>query len=256
MKQPAFHLTDEELLQSADGELTTIAAQQVEAHLAECWTCRQRMREVEATIADFTRAHHDELDPRIPVGEGPRALLRAQLAAQAESQTDRWTWRLSWQAAAACAAVIVLSAAAVVMLGQRQTGRASIIFAPKPNLTPGAVVMLSREEVCSGEPANNRVVPVSVRSRVLEEYGIPKAEARAYEVDYLITPALGGSDDIHNLWPQSYSATIWNAHVKDVLEEHLRSLVCSGEMDLAAAQREISQDWIAAYKKHFHRDRP
>ena len=49
-------------------------------------------------------------------------------------------------------------------------------------------------------------------------------------MDYLITPALGGADDIHNLWPESSSATVWNAQVKDALEDHLRNLVCDGDL--------------------------
>lgn len=85
---------------------------------------------------------------------------------------------------------------------------------------------------------------------------MPDADPKAYEVDYLITPALGGADDIGNLWPQSYSATIWNAHVKDALEDRLHELVCRGDVDLTTAQREISRDWISAYKKYFHTDRP
>jgi hypothetical protein len=32
--------------------------------------------------------------------------------------------------------------------------------------------------------------------------------------------------------------------------------VCGGKLDLASAQNEISADWIAAYKKYFHTDRP
>jgi hypothetical protein len=63
---------------------------------------------------------------------------------------------------------------------------------------------------------------------------------KAYEVDYLVTPALGGSDDIHNLWPHSYSATAWNAEVKDALEDRLRGMVCDGSLDLTEAQREIA----------------
>ncbi|HZT37758.1 MAG TPA: hypothetical protein VFA28_07660 [Bryobacteraceae bacterium] len=85
---------------------------------------------------------------------------------------------------------------------------------------------------------------------------MPDADPRAYEVDYLITPALGGADDLGNLWPQSYSATQWNARVKDALEDRLHELVCSGSLDLATAQREIATDWIAAYKKYFHTDQP
>jgi len=67
---------------------------------------------------------------------------------------------------------------------------------------------------------------------------------------------LGGSDDIRNLWPQSYSSTVWNAHVKDALEDRLRAMVCAGSLDLEVAQRDLSQDWIAAYRKYFHTDHP
>jgi hypothetical protein len=40
------------------------------------------------------------------------------------------------------------------------------------------------------------------------------------------------------------------------LEDHLRNLVCDGQLDLATAQREIATNWIEAYKKYFHTDRP
>jgi hypothetical protein len=33
-------------------------------------------------------------------------------------------------------------------------------------------------------------------------------------------------------------------------------MVCAGKLDLSTAQREIATDWIAAYKKYFHTDRP
>jgi hypothetical protein len=52
------------------------------------------------------------------------------------------------------------------------------------------------------------------------------------------------------------SATIWNARVKDALEDRLHQLVCRGDIDLPTAQREISSDWIGAYKKYFHTDKP
>jgi hypothetical protein len=127
---------------------------------------------------------------------------------------------------------------------------------PDVSLTPGATILASRSQVCSGSTPNNRAVPASLQRKVFEEYGIPGAQAVAYEVDYLITPALGGADDIHNLWPQSYSETVWNARVKDALEDRLHDLVCQGQIDLATAQRDISVNWIAAYKKYFQTDRP
>jgi hypothetical protein len=45
-------------------------------------------------------------------------------------------------------------------------------------------------------------------------------------------------------------------HVKEALEEHLHQLVCAGKVDLGTAQKDISTDWIAAYKKYFHTDKP
>jgi len=109
--------------------------------------------------------------------------------------------------------------------------------------------------VCAGTNTKNKSVPVALRRKVFEEYGIV-GEPRTYEVDYLITPALGGADDIHNLWPHSYSATVWNARVKDALEDRLREMVCDGSLDLAEAQRDIATNWIAAYKKYFHTNEP
>ena len=99
-------------------------------------------------------------------------------------------------------------------------------------------------------------MPPAIRQRVFQAYGIAGAEPREYEVDYLVTPALGGADDIHNLWPQSYSSTVWNAEVKDAFEDRLREMVCDGTLDLAEAQQEIAGNWIAAYKKYFHTDHP
>lgn len=77
-----------------------------------------------------------------------------------------------------------------------------------------------------------------------------------YEIDYLIAPGLGGAEDIQNLWPEPYTSQTWNARVKDALEERLHELVCTGKLDLPTAQRDIATDWIAAYKKYFHTDRP
>jgi hypothetical protein len=128
---------------------------------------------------------------------------------------------------------------------------------PDPNLTPGASRTVQIGEVCSmaHEEVVAEVSP-SLRMQVLREYGIANARPKEYEIDYLIAPGLGGTEDIHNLWPEPYNSRTWNAHVKDSLEERLHQLVCAGELDLSTAQRDIATDWIAAYKKYFHTDRP
>ncbi len=194
----------------------------------------------------------------MPPAAGPRALLKAQLAEISREHASHLTWGQGLAILTAALLLIAIAAAVSFEIQRLRMPPAvhAAIYSPKPELTPGAVVLRSRSEVCSAEHAINGIVPVSVRRTVFHEYGIPDADARAYEVDYLISPALGGSDDIRNLWPQSYSSTLWNAHVKDALEDRLRAMVCTGSLDLQVAQRDLSQDWIAAYQKYFHTDLP
>ena len=99
------------------------------------------------------------------------------------------------------------------------------------------------------------MVPASLQQQVFELYGITNPRPDAYEIDYLITPDLGGAANLRNLWPQPYD-TAWNARVKDQLEERLHLMVCKGEIDLATAQHDLAADWIAAYEKYFHTNRP
>ena len=257
------HLSDQEVLLAVDGELTPHEAERVESHLGACWTCRVRKQEIETAIGEFVRFQRQSFDSRIPSSDGPRALLKAQLAQQAEAERAsqlRWprsvSWRLGWALLAAILAAATVTSLVFRSYLERQSTRAVAVTVPNPSLTPGATVRLSQKELCRETGANNKTVPVALQRRVFDEYGLHAAEPRAYEVDYLITPALGGADDIRNLWPQSSSAAVWNAQVKDALEAHLRNLVCAGDLDLATAQREIATNWIDAYKKYFHTDRP
>jgi hypothetical protein len=128
---------------------------------------------------------------------------------------------------------------------------------PNRSLTPGAIRQVSVGDVCV-MPHEEVVkeVPAALRQKVLQEYGIPNADAGNYEVDYLIAPGLGGTEDIRNLWPEPNTSQAWNSHVKDDLEERLHQLVCSGKLDLPTARREIATDWIGAYKKYFSTNKP
>jgi hypothetical protein len=192
---------------------------------------------------DFLEARRKELDPLIPAAEGPRAQLRARLT----RQPDRV---LLWLPVAGVLALTVF------LLFMREfpptSGDRAI---PSASLTPGETRPVRVSDICSVHPPEARTIPASVRQEVFERYGISPAKPDAYEIDYLITPELGGADSIDNLWPEPY-ASAWNAHVKDALEERLHGMVCSGQIDLATAQREIAADWIGAYKKYFHTNRP
>lgn len=242
-----------------DGELAPRDSSRVERHVEACWTCRARKLDLERAIADFVNLHQGGLAP-VPPAAGPRALLKAHLAELTQVRPSLWRFsslrRSAWLAAALACALAVFWFAASRWVPERRRPPVVAIVVPNPDLTPGAAVLVSRNEVCRASQPNNKEVPVALQRRVLEEYGLARAEARAYEVDYLITPALGGADDIHNIWPQPYTDAQWNARVKDALEERLRMMVCDGEVDLGTAQREIAGNWIEAYKKYFRTDRP
>jgi hypothetical protein len=251
------HLSDEDLLMAIDGELSDARAAKVASHVTACWSCRARRQEIEDAIGAYVRVHQRHLDPRIPSAAGPRALLKARLA-EMPAPPSRGLPPL-WLQVAAVAVIAILATVIAghwTMLRQAAVRQVAAVSIPDSSLTPGATILASRNQVCSGSTPNNRAVPASLQRKVFEEYGIPRARSVAYEVDYLITPALGGADDIHNLWPQSYSETVWNARVKDALENRLRDLVCQGQLDLATAQRDIAVNWIDAYKKYFQTDRP
>jgi hypothetical protein len=256
------HISDEDLLLAIDGELSEEQAAQVDRHVTACWACRAHRQEIENAIAVYVRVHRRNLDGRIPPVAGPRALLKARLVEMPAPPRSLLRDALPplWLQIAAVGVIAVLTtviAGRWMALRHTNAARQAAAFSvPDASLTPGATILAGRNQVCSGSTPNNRAVPASLQRKVFEEYGIPGAQSVAYEVDYLITPALGGADDIHNLWPQSYSKTVWNARVKDALENRLHDLVCEGEVDLGTAQRDISVNWIAAYKKYFQTDHP
>jgi hypothetical protein len=270
MPSAYLHPSEEELLLAADDELSARRSAQVHAHLNACWDCRARMADIEGTIVAFARARRQSLDPRLPPITGPRALLRARLAeiASKREATSR-RWFLQFTSATRVPAFLWVAVFIAVVLGSLLLRHSTLRRAnltvvpldrgvePDRSLTPGATRRVTVSDVCSmAHEEVVREVSTPLRKEVLQEYGIVNAHASDYEIDYLIAPGLGGVEDIHNLWPEPYTSPIWNAHVKDTLEEHLHQMVCAGELDLSTAQRDIATDWIAAYKKYFHTDRP
>jgi hypothetical protein len=263
------HISDPELLLMVDGELSTRRTAQVRAHLAACWTCRARMAEIESTILDFARAYRDSPGADLPPIAGPRALLSAQLAElSSKPSVKSRMWFGSFPSAMRVVAVcMALSIAALIgrFVWRHVTSRGREVdiaslergVLPDHRLTPGVTRAATIDDLCL--TAHEEVVgqvTVSLRKEALAEYGIANARASDYEIDYLIAPGLGGAEDIHNLWPQPYTAQTWNAYAKDALEERLHQLVCGRELDLAVAQRDIANDWIAAYKKYFGTNAP
>jgi hypothetical protein len=89
-----------------------------------------------------------------------------------------------------------------------------------------------------------------LKKKQMRVYGYADRNPKHYEEDHLIPLSIGGNPtDPLNLWPEPRKSE-WNANRKDQLEFFLYKKVCDGEIPLAEAQKEIAQDWIAAYKKY------
>jgi len=129
-------------------------------------------------------------------------------------------------------------------------------FLPDPKLTPGDALRVTAATLCrSNYAASVRDVPAKRKKEVFREYGIVALDVQAYEIDHLVSLELGGSNEIKNLWAQPYFG-IWNARVKDKLENKLHREVCRGAITLTAAQHAEAKDWINLYKQEFNTERP
>jgi len=260
------HLSDAELLLLEEGELPARRQSYGRRHLAACAACAARLERLTHALAEVGRLHRESREER-PVADDGRRRLRAAL--QAQSPGSPW-WRAVVPDATARAwtgAVTVVALTLVVLyatdMGRTPRDGATLVppetgpILPRPDLTPGAIRPMSVDEVCGDVPvlAGSRVPP-SVPRQVFQAYGADYGRSHDYELDFLITPELGGTTDAENLWPQPFVSTPWNAYVKDELERLLRQRVCEGSLDLETAQRQMATDWIAAYKRYFDTDRP
>lgn len=122
---------------------------------------------------------------------------------------------------------------------------------PDPACTPGAVFAATStplSKICvSGYTKTVRNVPQKLRKAVFAEYGIDLPVPRgAYEVDHFIPLAIGGSNDIANLFPELAKPPP-GFHEKDVVENYLHQEVCAGHIPLSAAQQRISENWLDIY---------
>ena len=132
---------------------------------------------------------------------------------------------------------------------------------PTKALTPGvadkAVTQRNiKSTICKpGYTKTVRNVPSSMKKRVYGRYGLTGNNTgycmvkEGCEIDHLIPLELGGNNNIENLWPQPYTG-LWNAHMKDALENTLNARVCSKKMTLVIAQQVISENWETAYSKY------
>lgn len=262
------HPSDRVLVCAIDGELSTRRTVTLHAHLRHCEPCRARFAALAALGDEITQVCRDE-----PVRPTPPKGLRDRLRTQMTTRAQIWNqsrWFRVRRALGAWPMALRMGVSAAVLgllvqtmwLTYATMGRTSTppeleaAVLPIHTLTPGAVGPVSLDTLCTGRAVEKPPVAPAVRDVVLHGYRMEHVAAREYELDYLITPELGGVPDVRNLWPERYATRVWNARVKDDLEELLPQLICRGQLDLATAQRDIAENWIAAYKKYFKTDHP
>ncbi len=243
------HISDEDLVRALDQELSDEHSLKIDRHLNQCELCRNRYRHFEQSKAQFTQYYGESTRVPEAATDSAAASLRTKLIAAAEPGRARLFGPLAL--VAACSAMILAGA---IYLGGPWRFLVSGPDRPLPDarLTPGATRPVVASELCALPSDDDaRIVPAQLAQQVFRNYGIRQPRPRAYEVDFLITPSLGGAEDPRNLWPQPYGGSMWTAREKDALEDRLRTLVCAGEIDLATAQQEIASNWILAYQKYF-----
>ncbi|MBX4190208.1 HNH endonuclease [Candidatus Parcubacteria bacterium] len=121
---------------------------------------------------------------------------------------------------------------------------------PDPDCTPGAIFEeATKEQICvSGYTKTVRKVSQSLKKKVYREYGIAyPPPTGSYEADHFIPLALGGNNDIANLFPEAAEPRP-GFKEKDVVEVYLHEKVCDGSIPLAAAQQAISKNWVSVYE--------
>jgi len=257
------------MLRALDGELPPPLDAALGEHLAHCAECRTRMDAIQSSAGTVTAAFLDDLERGTPALEEMRTRLRVTLVDQSAALDRSWRFHAARQMARVPGAALAASALLAIVWGsvlvrhaiesRRGAGATAPVEAgalPIPALTPGATAGVTAADLCDGRGPSKEDIAPAIRQAVLRDYGMEGLPDADYELDYLITPELGGSSDRRNLWPERYGARVWNARVKDELEQLLPTLVCRGAVDLATAQRDIAADWIAAYKKYFRTDRP
>ncbi|HJW23919.1 MAG TPA: hypothetical protein VJ576_03395 [Rhodocyclaceae bacterium] len=89
-----------------------------------------------------------------------------------------------------------------------------------------------------------------VKRALMREAGIDEGLIAEYELDHIIPLALGGHPrKAENLRLQPWEGE-GGAKRKDRIEVKLQCLVCSGQVALADAQREVAGDWQGACHRY------
>ncbi len=136
--------------------------------------------------------------------------------------------------------------------GSFSSGCHSLNGLPDPNCTPGVADPRVTQDniyqtICVSGYTKTVRPSVSYTNKLkveqIKEYGYSDTNTRDYEEDHLIPLEVGGSPtDPKNLWAESGSSP----NPKDKIENLCHKLVCSYQISLSEAQKEIATNWYTA----------
>jgi hypothetical protein len=86
------HLSDEDLIRSLDGELSSRQSGKIDAHLLSCWSCRGRKHVIEEGIRDLVDYQNAVAAPYLPPSMEQRAIFIARLNSMASEIERPWQW--------------------------------------------------------------------------------------------------------------------------------------------------------------------
>lgn len=140
----------------------------------------------------------------------------------------------------------------ILLKRRTRTSNCTLGALPDRRCSPGAYyTKLTKRVICSADfrTSSIRNVPTSEKHAVEMEYGLaPRGYGSTMEIDHIVSLELGGSNDISNLFPEKAAAHP-GFHVKDKLENKVKTLVCAGQITLRAARQQIAANWERLYRK-------
>ena len=125
------------------------------------------------------------------------------------------------------------------------------IVYPNLSMTYGEIGTDNLTDICLNYYSKLLVaIPDDTVSAVYKEYNITSHKIHEYEIDHFIPLALGGNNNISNLWPQPKSYPGYQE--KDFVQLYLRNQVCAGNLSLEEARADITNDWFSIFSELPH----
>lgn len=119
---------------------------------------------------------------------------------------------------------------------------------PDPVCTPGGITealgATDVAPVCLAMAQPRAMVPSDAAREILAAYGVSDEDTHDFDLDFLIPPALGGANDVSNIWPVPRADRV--SDLKQQTDDALRAAVCAQRVGIPAAQFAVASDWTTA----------